>query len=493
VKIAFISNGYESLGIEYLSYVLKKNGYDVSLFIDPCLFKEDGFWNINTLSNIFDYKKVLLKKLKEYAPDVVCFSVFSDNYKWAKSLSKLIKDEIDGVKIIFGGIHPTLMPESVIRSEYVDCVVMGEAEETISNAIENIFSNKNNIMHGILIKKDGKIKGTIFPRITKDIDSYYPDKTIFYSKYPFYSSSYLIAASRGCPFECSYCCNDYYHKYYSNDKYVRTRRIENIIYEIELAKNIYNFRYVHFTDDVINFNRQWLAELLKKYKEKINLPYSCYVYPDLVDEDTVRAMKESGCVKVQLGVQTYSEEKRKIILKRYSSNKKIADALKLFKKYKIFVVADHIVGDFNNSKEDLYQLINFYIENTIPDLNEVFFLRYYPQSSLLKYAAKNNLISDDEVKAINDGEMSGGLINTKSRSLIKQSQSIIMISLLSKQIIKYLYKKNLFLRIPVINNILFRIITRLLKPLPYDFYTSQFIKRYIFFIKKIFRFYIKIN
>lgn len=480
MKVAFVSNGYESLGIEFLSFSLKKNGFSVELFIDPSLFDENGFWQINNLSNILNYQNILLREIKQYNPDVICFSVFSDTYLWALKWAFILKKEVLNVKIIFGGIHPTVLPYEVISRKDVDCVISGEGEDIISNAILNLLGFSEKITNGILIKKDGKIIGNPIPNIIKNIDDYYPDKNIFYSKYPFYSNYYLTLTSRGCPFSCSYCANSFYHKVFKKNEYYRLRNIENIIYELETSLLFYNYKAVHFTDEVFNVKKSFLKEFMLKYQKKINKPFSCYVYPDLIDEDVVKLLKDSGCVKIQLGVQSFYEEKRKIVYNRFSSNYKIANAIKLFKKYKIFVVADHIIDEETDDKE-IENLLNFYNENDFPDLLEVFFIRYYPGSKILDYAIKEGKLRNDDKNKIENGLIRGGIVNTKNKKYLTYFQIISLSAILPYGVIKFILNK----KIIIFKNILLRIILRILKPMPFDFNTKQFVLRYFFFIKKI--------
>jgi len=62
MKIAFINDSVERLGVEYISAVLKANGHQVKLFADPKLF-DDGYFSLKWLSRIFDYKKRLISEL----------------------------------------------------------------------------------------------------------------------------------------------------------------------------------------------------------------------------------------------------------------------------------------------------------------------------------------------------------------------------------------------------------------------------------------------
>jgi len=59
MKIAFINDSVERLGVEYISALLKAGGHEVRLFVDPQLF-DDGYHPVKWLSRIFDYKKRLI-------------------------------------------------------------------------------------------------------------------------------------------------------------------------------------------------------------------------------------------------------------------------------------------------------------------------------------------------------------------------------------------------------------------------------------------------
>ena len=127
MKVTFLHNGYESLGIEALSAALKKSGLETSLVIDPCLFEESGFWRLKGPARFFNLRKETMELLKAEKPDLLCFSVFTDNYRWALGWAEAAKKEL-GVPVAFGGIHPTSVPEKVIAKDCVDYVCVGEGD-----------------------------------------------------------------------------------------------------------------------------------------------------------------------------------------------------------------------------------------------------------------------------------------------------------------------------------------------------------------------------
>lgn len=485
--MAFIYPGYENLGVEYLSATLKNNDFETRLFFDPILFSESGFINNKFLSSPFSNKKNILNAIVDYQPDLLCFSVITDNYKWACNWAKEVKSRIS-VPIIFGGIHPTSVPERVIQEPFVDYICIGEGDIAIVELAKALQENGDtNSIQNIWLKRDGLIfKNEVRPPIS-DLDALpFPDKDIYYLQAPIFQDGYLISTSRGCPFKCSYCCNNVYFELYKNTgSVIRRRSADNVIRELEEAKLKYNPKFIHFVDDVFNYNRNWLFDFLDKYRVKVRLPFACYIYPDLVDLLMVKYLKESGCFKIQMGLQVINENKRKTVLKRDSLQENIARAIDYFKKAGIFVTCDNILGFPDEKEEDLLLLAYFYNEHT-PNHSENFWLRYYPKTEITKWALDNNYISTDISEEIENGNYNLGLIR-KPKYICAKLYTDKFIFLLNifpflPKIMRSFILKNRFYRLfPKFSGLLFIIIVKTVNHPKYDFNTIRTIKRYLYF------------
>ena len=68
-------------------------------------------------------------------PDLIGFSVLTNQYKYAVEIAQDIKRYLD-VPIIFGGIHPTMDPEGTLAEQCVDYLCIGEGEEAFLELIE---------------------------------------------------------------------------------------------------------------------------------------------------------------------------------------------------------------------------------------------------------------------------------------------------------------------------------------------------------------------
>ncbi len=454
MKILFIHPRPESLGIEYLSAVLKKAGHETKLIIDPELFS-DSHIEIKFLAKIFNFKKKIIKRAKKYGPDVVCFSVISDYYNWAKDIAREIKNELD-VPIIFGGIHATSVPERVIRNSFVDFVVVGEGEFAILEIINSMKSGrKKTDIKNVWMKNNGKIISNPLRPLEKNLDSLpYPDKDIFYDEIPNIRYGYSMITSRGCPFRCSYCNNSLLKRLYDGKgEYLRRRTVDNVIDELKLAKKKYDIRTVIFHDEIFTYDVGWLREFANKYKKEINLPFFCWIHPNTVNELTVELLEKAGCATVQMGVQTMNENTRKMILQRYGSNEQLKRAVGLLIKSKIWLITDNILGLPGQENSELMELLKFYNENRVDQIN-IYWLRYFPKTEIVDIAKRGGFLNDGQIENLEECVSSkrftsGGDTFNKNESKI--GSLILLTQVLPKGVVDFLVRRKLYKLSPPIN------------------------------------------
>jgi len=331
MKVLFVHPESECLGIEYLSAVLKQAGHKTDLVFDPMLFM-DQLFRIKILHKVFDYKKIIIKEIIKKKPEAVCFSVVSSNYRWACKTAKEIKKKLN-VPIIFGGIHPTSVPEVVIKNDYVDYVVVGEGEYALLNLVNVIESgNPTHKINNVWSKHRRMVIKNSPRELISNLDTIpFPDKEIFKGIIPRFFDMYTTITSRGCPHSCSYCNNSFMKKFYQGKgKYLRRRSVDNVIEELSQAKAT-GFNKVIFHDETFNHDTVWLREFSKKYKKEINLPFFCWISPTNINKEVVRLLKSAGCRSVEMGVQTHNKEIAKKTLKRYCSRSETENAIRLLK------------------------------------------------------------------------------------------------------------------------------------------------------------------
>src|SRR6056297_1623340 len=165
MKITFVHLGREHLGIEYLSSLLKNQGHETALAYDPGLFgPEDNVFYIPVFEKFFNQRQKVIRDILDSTPDLVAFTVYSGTYAWACSIAESIRTILD-VPFVFGGIHATLVPETVINNHFVDYVVEGEGFEALPELVEALAAE--NSVQGIAnlwFKENGRVlKNSVRP------------------------------------------------------------------------------------------------------------------------------------------------------------------------------------------------------------------------------------------------------------------------------------------------------------------------------------------
>jgi radical SAM superfamily enzyme YgiQ (UPF0313 family) len=396
MKVTFLCSGYESLGVEYLSACLKRRGHQTNLVFDPALFGAVPFLN-HTLHKLFSYDKIVVDKVIESKPDLIGFSVVSDTYNWACKIAKEIKRKRD-IPIIFGGMHPTSLPDLVIKNDFVDYICIGEGEESIVEFVDALSQGKNTtFIRNIWSKKNNEIiKNQLRPLIS-DLDSLpFPDKDIFHRIHKEATQHYHIYAGKGCLYDCTFCHHNVLKRLYGKDRsYMRQRSVANVIEELMWAKKRYSINKVCFIDDLFAYDKEWLSEFSPKYRKLIDLPFSCAVHPAHIDKEAVQLLSEAGCAAVGIGMQTDSFQLRKEILHRYESNEQIKKAFEILKKSRIFFYVDIIVGIPKQNEEELINTTKF-LNKYRPDSVFAFWLKYYPGTEIVEIAGRENELTQEE-------------------------------------------------------------------------------------------------
>lgn len=327
MKIAFIQKDvYEKVSIHYLAGALKANKYDYNLFI-------------------YDLEKEFYNTIVAYKPDVIIYSLFIGEEKFAfYALSKL-KQRLPDVLTLVGGPFCLVFPE-VFRNKEIDYLFKGDGEETLIEFLKKCEEGKDvstvNGIHFINSEKNEIINSNhSLVDVTKIP---FPDRDLYY-KYEILKNSptKIVIASRGCPYKCTYCYNFQLSKCFT-EQFWRIRGIDEIIKEIKYLKSFYGVEWIYFPDGTFTANKKWLIEFLTEYSKQQLPGFLCNARVENLDEEIIRLLKQAGCDRITLGIQSGNEQIRRQYSGRIMSNEKISEITRLCKKYKIRVGVDIIFG-----------------------------------------------------------------------------------------------------------------------------------------------------
>jgi len=407
MRITFVHKGREHLGIEYLSSLLKKEGHSVFLAYDPGLFgPEDNVFYIPFLEKLFNQREDVLSAITNSSPDLVAFTVYSSTYGFACDIAREVKQNMN-IKTIFGGIHATLVPETVIKNDFVDFVVAGEgfhAFPELANALSSDLPVDR--IDNLWFKKNGSVVQNKSRPPLADLKSLpLPDKSIF-ARDVNYEDDYMIITSLGCVFSCSYCCESYLNTYYDH-KYFRRRSVDDVLDELVLMKEKYNFKEVMFNDALFFTDKEWLKELLGRYRREINVPFRCFGKVTHLDDDVCRLLKDSGCYCIEFGMQTVNQSLKSRVLNRKETNRQALEAFKICDRFKLHYDIDHMFGLPGEKVSDHTEGLKFYSRLRYLNRIKCHNLTYFPQMKSIQTAVNTGILDKKEIDQINDGEISG--------------------------------------------------------------------------------------
>jgi radical SAM superfamily enzyme YgiQ (UPF0313 family) len=416
MKILFFAKGQESISIEYLSAALKKKGHIVDLAFDPGIDDILGFMDIGFLKvrrNVW-----FLKKIEEFCPDLICFSCLTNLYGFVKEKASVIKKHYD-IPIAVGGIHPTILPDHVIKNPDIDMICLGEGDEALVELADKM-DNKIDYYdtQNFWFKKNGAVIRNPLRPLLQDLDSLpFPDRELFY-QYGCFAGTFYLISGRGCPFTCSYCCHHFLQNIYrGKGKYVRRRSVDNIIQEIELCSEKYKIKSVYSMDDTFTIDNDWIEEFSIKYRQKIDLPLYCHVRPGTVTQRMIASLKRANCGAVFFGVDSGNENMRYNIMNRKIKNSVIIEQAKLLRDSGIKITTSAIFGLPDETEQQMYDTMNL-CKAIKSDLSYSFIFYPFPNTDSYNYCIKNNLLSQADNEKIMNGD--GSFHKT---SLIKQANA----------------------------------------------------------------------
>jgi len=335
MKVQFLLKNtgmFERLGIMTLSSVLKKKGHEVKLILTEELTEEE-----------------IIRNVKNYKPQVLAYSIMTGEHIYHIELNQMIRSHYDAFSI-FGGPHPTYSPE-MIEKDYVDAICRGEGETYFLELIEKLEKNEDfyKIKNFWFQKKDGSIvknsMGTLVPNLDATPP---PDRQLMYEvdRSLKVRGTKLFMATRGCPYQCTYCFNHAYNALTKGKgEMIRSRSVDSMIQEIKEVKDNYFMDMVNIDDDIFLLKpKGWLEEFAKKYPKEIGLPLYCNVRPETVNEKTGFLLNKMHCTHVAMGIECGNNEVAKKVLKRNTSNERIIEAVKILKKNKIKVMTQNLIG-----------------------------------------------------------------------------------------------------------------------------------------------------
>ncbi len=361
VLISLTTMNISSFGTRTLSAFLKKNGHEVRVIMLPGIPKYQRD-NKGFLFGNFDYPEHIVNQVIDLAKgsDLIGMSLMTQNFSAAVKLTKALKNNYT-TPVLWGGVHPTVKPEDALR--HADMICIGEGEEAVCELADRLADNKPfHDVPNIWFRRNQKVIRNPVRPLIQDLDSlpyldYGPenhftrdlvkDRIVPFDEHQFENSlarvpyfnnqvllSFMFFTTRGCPYRCSYCVNDFYRRLYGTKGYVRKMSVNRIVEELSsIIKHHPCIEEIEFCDD--NFALRPVVEIeefSRQYRDKIGLPFQLLMSPQDIIEEKIAPLVEAGLVFVETGIQSSAEVSEKLY-ERKVHEEKLLQAAATLKKY----------------------------------------------------------------------------------------------------------------------------------------------------------------
>lgn len=258
---------------------------------------------------------------------VLGMNVLTPNFVQTMVLAKQLKSMFPELKLVFGGPHATLDPDSILEHVPDGVVVVGDGEEPF---VDIISGKELDQIDGLVIKREDKtIKtGRGMPSIMVDLDAVpWLNRELLVNE-PFLKGNkktMTFISSRGCVGNCAFCITPAQYEILSRGgaKKVRFRNMDNVIAEVSECKKKYDIQLAQFIDDDMLPGVKRVNEFLQTWREYDlygKLEFVCLLRPDQIagyhEVGLLKELFNAGLKKISLGIETGHDRGRKIVSAR---------------------------------------------------------------------------------------------------------------------------------------------------------------------------------
>jgi len=300
--------------------------------------------------------------------DLVGISIMTATAKRGYHLARIFKEK--GSKVVFGGIHASVMPEEAIN--YGDAVVIGEAESSWPKLIEDF---KQNSLRKYYKNKEPDLSKAPSPRRDSRID-----RGVLGIKWPgFYTT-------KGCPYDCEFCSVSRVY-----GRKIRTLPIPLVIKDIENAHS----KVFLSLDDNVAANPKYAKSLFEEMAQ-LNIEWGGQSTISIArDDELLQLCRKSGCRGLFIGLESVSTTSMRKMRKTLKSMKENEDVIKKIQDTGIIFHPSFVFGFDDDTKAVFDDTLEFLYRNRITTAT-FNILTPYPGTRLYRHLKQEGrLISED--------------------------------------------------------------------------------------------------
>ena len=382
------------IGLAYVAAAVRRAGYAVRAVdaMGEAPFRHtpvgDGFlqYGLSTAE--------ILSRIGEQPADVLAVTaMFSHDWPQVRALLARIKDAFPSLRIVIGGEHPSAIPEVCLEQcPAIDVCVVGEGEATMV-ALLDAWRDRSSLedVAGIVWRSGHDVVRRNAPRERiRDLSGILPPAWDLFPIERYLESRLAygvnlgrtmpMLATRGCPFECTFC---------SNPSMWTTRwqprPVADVIAEIAQYRDRYQATNFDFYDLTAVIRRDWIIEFCDEILQRgwrITWQMPAGTRSEALDREVLERMQRSGHRHIVYAPETGSARtlaatKKKVNLERMEAS--IRDAVRL----DLDVKLNMIMGLPGETRADLAATVAFLMRMAWMGVTDAFIAAFmpYPGSS----------------------------------------------------------------------------------------------------------------
>ena len=347
----------------------------------------------------------------------------------ALRLSRAIKQARPDLPVIWGGWHPSILPEQCIASGVVDAVVIAQGEATFRELLDALDNRERwPAIAGLCVPIDGKPRRTQGRAMVKmdelpaaryellDVASYFRHKGRRQLDY---------SSSRGCPYKCTFCADPMVY----NSKWTGIAP-ERIVRELVSLKERYRFDEVFFLDDDLFASLKRIQALADAFMEaRIRFSWKGTARADelcRLPESFFEKLKVSGCVKINIGAESGSQRVLDRIKKDYQVDE-IVTAASRAAAVGIGISYSFITGFPGETAEDFRATLEVIktVRRLAPNIEAaVYCYSPYPGTELVQELEQQGLRLPDRLEDWEHFNIEGAWLPRDNPGFVKRVQSL---------------------------------------------------------------------
>lgn len=399
---------YPPLGLAYLATPLLKRGYEVKI-VDMVAEAPTKQWEYDKRFMMYGMDDSDLHQLvAEFQPNLVGISCIIPQNPRMEDICKMLRRDFPNVPIALGGAHPSVMPEYCLEKTGADYVLKGDSEHTFTALVDCLAEGRLadiNSIGGLAMRENGQIRNNPKTKLPGGLDDIgFPAWELLPNEsYQKHGISMPIITSRGCPYDCTFCCANLIR----NRKWMH-RSPQNVVDEIQTLVEKFGYKNITIFDDAFNIQAKRSIEICQEIVRRkldihIIIPSSLII--SILTKEVIHWLAKAGCVALALPFEHIDEKIRNTVIKKRLSSAHFENVLRWCREENILTVVNFVIGMPGESEETLKSVVRYVKDSAWKmDALSIYIATPFPgtdfhddlvEKGYLKNADKNRFIEFD--------------------------------------------------------------------------------------------------